>query len=51
MNLLSYILLILVAGAFVAALRLAYFSRGGKRSCCRGGDCDKCKSKYRKKDV
>ena len=47
MNLLSYIILILVVAAFVVAFRLAYFSHG-KKSCCRGGDCEKCKEKYRR---
>ncbi len=46
MNLLSYVLLFIVAVAFVVALRLAFSSRKG-RGCCSGGDCDKCKAKFK----
>ncbi len=46
MNLLSYVLLFVVAVAFVVALRLAFSSRKG-RGCCSGGDCDKCKAKVK----
>lgn len=47
MNLLSYVLLLLVALAFVAAFRLAFTSRKRGRGCCSGGDCEKCKAKAR----
>ncbi|GEM_PF-3922501 len=46
MNLLSCVLLFVVVVAFAVALRYAFFSRKSRR-CCRGGDCEKCKTGMR----